>query len=297
MKQILTLITIGALSLTSSAQIMPEIYLIEKKQTTMVEQFIANALSADEKKGFTLLVDSKERIELEMNDSLQWDNTATKKDFLVVIFRNVATNELMTYNTVNINSIKVEDQVIDFSENLTKKYKIIPLEFLKDSRENLSILKVTITLTTNGNTSAYNRYFRFLNAGEAYGNIVKIGPVGLWFPVGMFGSNFQKTQDGIIFNALPVGMALGSKWNVGPKFYLGFSWTVNYTVTKVTNTSEEKYSFTSFSHGPLLDIGDWVTVGYSFPFNLTTDESINQKPILYFGVGVKVLDILKTKKS
>ena len=58
------------------------------------------------------------------------------------------------------------------------------------------------------------------------------GPVTLWFPVGIFGSNFQKVspEGGIPFALMPTGVAFGGKVHFDNGFDIGLSGIALYTI-------------------------------------------------------------------
>lgn len=283
--------------------LQPEVYLFTTDETPSMIKFVNNqALSKDDSVACSKLVSSKNKIE-ELSDKK--NITGLKGDFLIIVFRDIKKNIIVPFAQGNINSFEIfnlgnKKTILQKSfspqeaSELPDNYYRINLKEIIEFPYAYSISRVQVK--HNNNTTPNESYFRYLTRFSSYGNIIKHSPIGLWFPVGQFGTNLKKTPQGIIFNALPVGLALGTKFNFCGDFYIGISYSLDYTITK-SNDSTNTFSFNSFSHGPILDFGDYFHVGYNWFTNLTNNSTNNRQPFFVVGIGVEFLDILKNKKS
>jgi hypothetical protein len=114
--------------------------------------------------------------------------------------------------------------------------------------------------------SYVNRFTRW----DAYGWPIS-SMVGVWFPIGLVGTNFTKTSDGMVFSAAPVSVAIGSRMWLAKDYHLGFSGIFSWAVSNVKtdgagNTSE--FTLKTFGGGFLVDVLGWANVGTSYVFSL-----------------------------
>ncbi|MBX0335320.1 hypothetical protein K3G39_18960 [Pontibacter sp. HSC-14F20] len=282
-----------------SQNLQPEVYLFTKDETLSMTKFVNNQiLTKEDSAACSKLVDYPDKIKVEMSNKAKYNITGLNNDFLVIVFRDISTNQIVPISNGNLNSveIKTESNEVIYTQslsNLNGNYLRIELSNVTGFPQAYSINNVSILY--NGVTSPKNFYFRYLSRFSSYGNIIKKSPVGFWFPVGQFGTNFQKTPQGIIFNTIPIGVALGTKINLYNDFYIGLSYSLDYTITKADDPANS-YSFNSFSHGPILDISDYIHIGYNWYANLTNNETYNREPFYVVGIGVEVVDLLKNKK-
>jgi hypothetical protein len=263
-------------------------------------KFVNNlAMTKEDSSACSKLVDYAYKIKKEMSDKAKYNITGIGSDFLIIVFRNTLTNQIVPVASGNLNSVEIKDEENKtiYTKSLSNQvgnYLPIELSEVTGFSQAYSINKVSILY--NGSTTPTEFYFRYLSRLSSYGNLIKHSPVGFWFPVGQFGTDFKKTPQGIIFNTMPLGVAFGTKFNFSNDFYIGLSYSFDYTITK-SNDSTNTFSFNSFSHGPILDFGDYIQVGYNWFANLTNNSSNNRQPFFVVGIGVEFLDILKNKQS
>ena len=280
--------------------LQPEVYLFTKDESTSMAKFVNNeALSKNDSLACSKLVDYPDKINFEMSNKAKYNITGLNNDYLIIVFRDMATKKIVPISEGKLNSIIIsnESNKTIYSKPIPEpggNYLRISLMEISEFSPGYSVNKIGIRY--NGSPEPKEYYFRYLSRFSSYGNIIKHSPVGFWFPVGQFGTDFKKTSEGIIFNAIPIGVALGTKVNFSSNFYIGASYSFDYTITK-SNESDKTYSFSSFSHGPILDFGDYIHIGYNWFANLTNDGSNDRQPFFVIGIGVKTLDILKNRKS
>lgn len=280
--------------------LQPEVYLFTMEETTSMTKFVNNlAMTKEDSSACSKLFEYADKIKKEISDKAKYNITGMRKDFLVIVFRNIATNQIVPVATGNLNSVEIKDEKSKtiYTKPLSNpvgNYLTIELSEVTGFSQAYSINKVSILY--NGSTTPTDFYFRYLSVFSAYGNLIKHSPVGFWFPVGQFGTDFKKTPQGIIFNTMPLGLALGTKFNFANDFYIGLSYSLDYTITK-SNDSTNTFSFSSFSHGPILDFGDYIHLGYNWFADLTSNSTNRRQPFIVVGIGVKFLDILKNKQS
>jgi hypothetical protein len=147
-------------------------------------------------------------------------------------------------------------------------------------------------------------YAKMANTWQSYvGDPFGTDVVGLWAPVGLFGTNFTRTASGIAFSALPVGGALGGKLWFGDRFYLGFSamasWAIAKTADKSTDpmTGAESTSNTTTASsaglGGLLDIGGYMYLGEVYIADLT-DKDRSPGWFTVVGIAPSLLKLIAT---
>lgn len=280
--------------------LQPEVYLFTKNETSSMTKFVNNLdMTKEDSSACSKLVDYADKIKREMSDKAKYNITGLGNDFLVLVFRNTVTNQIVPISRGNLNSVEIKNEenktiYIKPLSNLVGNYLTIELSEVTGFSQAYSINKISILY--NGSATPTDFYFRYLSRFSSYGNIIKHSPVGFWFPIGQFGTDFKKTPQGIIFNTMPLGVAFGTKVNFSNDFYVGLSYSFDYTITK-SNDATSTFSFNSFSHGPILDFGDYIHVGYNWFANLTNNSTNNRQPFIVVGIGVKFLDILKNKPS
>lgn len=280
--------------------LQPEVYLFAKYETESMSKFVNNQpMNKEDSAACSKLVDYADKIKYEISDNVKYSITGLRGEFLVIVFRNPVTNQIVPVASGNLTSVEIKNEsnksiYTKLLSNPAGNYLTIELSEVTDFSQAYSINKVSILY--NGNTTPRDFYFQYLSRFSSYGNIIKHSPVGFWFPVGQFGTDFKKTSQGIIFNTLPLGVAFGTKYNFSNNFYIGVSYSFDYTITK-SDDPTNAYSFNSFSHGPIIDFGDYFHVGYNWFANLTNNSSNDRQPFIVVGIGVKFLDILKNKQS
>src|SRR5690606_31644975 len=103
----------------------------------------------------------------------------------------------------------------------------------------------TVTIKWTDGNEAASRYFSIRYRFTAKGNLAPYGIGGgsstLWIPVGLFGTNFKSSKEGIPFGAFPVGVASGVKVRPGKgTFYLGFSAMANWAIVNEAASTDEE---------------------------------------------------------
>jgi hypothetical protein len=66
------------------------------------------------------------------------------------------------------------------------------------------------------------------------------------------------------------------------------------TSAKDSINATESFLLQDFSVGPLIDLGGFAYIGYTFPINLTNQEA-QLKPQFVVGIGVKITKLLIEK--
>jgi hypothetical protein len=171
--------------------------------------------------------------------------------------------------------------------------------------------QVVITATLKVDTTKY--YFENDEANFVYTN--KFQPyqtfgqniAGFWLPALVYYStNFKPSAQGIPFAALPIGLAWGYKWYHKSGGYTGLSamgnlmfYTppTNVTSSSGTNSNPPSSSFTlqGFTIGALLDINDWVSVGYVYGKSFQTGVP-DAGNMFVIALGSNLLSLFKLSK-
>jgi len=142
----------------------------------------------------------------------------------------------------------------------------------------------------------YSYYFKYHKALTLYGAF-NSSLAGFWFPTGMFASNFDRTDVGISFAPMPIGLAWGSKYNFkNGKGYIGASLCANWLIYEQKDTLDKSIHFQSISLGALFDISNYVTLGVTYGIDLTVNK---KNPGLLFVVGIApgILNLIKSSKK
>lgn len=235
--------------------------------------------------------DSSSFIELPFDSNLvKYDpsNTCTviKDNYLIFLFYN-GSNERMQLKDIKRLRITVFAKTFDL--NFESKYALFELNKLGSKPKNKSV--VTIELTAD--TIKQTRYILYKNSSElysAFGN-----EFGFWFPINMYATNFERTENGVLFSAMPVGIAWGAKWNISSDFYLGGSIACNWTIANAKNKSKNSFFLQDISIGFLADFGGWIYFGYVHPINLT-NQALKLNNQFVVGVGTDITRLFAGKK-
>lgn len=137
----------------------------------------------------------------------------------------------------------------------------------------------------------YARRWRMI---QSYGwDFLGQGVFGLWVPVGIFATNFQRTVSGLQFSALPVGVALGSKFYFSRSFYMGVSGTAMWAITtgdKIDSggVKQEAASLSSLGAGFLLDLSSIMYLTVTHQWNFAEGQT-NPGWMLGLGFGAELL--------
>ena len=265
------------------------------KNKNLLSNFIDNTeLTQEDLKETTNLQGDINKIDLK-NNKIKNKHSAMRKHNLIVNFYD-NQNVPMTNQAVGINSIIMTEKstgkqhvIPSTSWDLTSNYILIKLKGnLDNSPSNGEIIELKIQTNKE---NIYTFYFNYMNEFELY-NFAN-NSIGLWLPINMYSTAFEKSENGVVFTAMPIGLVGGFKYNTSKKFYLGFSITFNYTMANASSqTLKKSYFLQDFSVGPLIDIGGYGYIGYSLPFNLT-NEKLALKPQYVLGIGVKTAQLFK----
>lgn len=285
MKKSISLLTFLILSSTVFAQNVKEINVFLVKRSSVLEKIaLEENLTKDDSLYLTLLQNNKDYIEFNRNI---YDHSAVAGHNILIQFID-DDNKPMTISAANLSSIKIYGKT-KTDIDITSKYVIIDLkEYLGDKPKNGE--HISVEVTTNAGKKA-TRWFRYINGWQGY-NFLN-NKFGLWFPTNMYSSSFERSDKGVRFTAMPIGLAVGGKYNISQNFYLGFSGTLNYTLTSAKDSinATESFLLQDFSVGPLVDLGGFAYIGYTFPVNLTNQET-QLKPQFVVGVGIKITELL-----
>lgn len=265
------------------------------KRDYLKENFITNiSLTKDDSSFVTLL--QKDPDFVNIKGDIEYDHSAVKSQFLIIQFvdynDNLVRNENVGIKTISLKEMS-GNRPADIVPNTfggDTTYILVDLKRLGDNPKNGEVIEVEIK--TNSGQS-FKRYFKYINGWQAY-NFAN-NKFGLWFPINMYSTSFDRSANGVLFTAMPIGLAIGGKYNISQNFYLGISGTLNYTLANATDsTSNNSFYFQDFSFGPLIDIGGFAYVGYTFPVNLTS-EPTKLKPQFVIGIGLEITKLLKGK--
>ncbi|WMN06619.1 hypothetical protein QYS48_33100 [Marivirga arenosa] len=272
---------------SSFGQVTCEIVLV--KRDFVLQKIVLNQpLNKEDSTYFTVLQSDKNKLDLL---SFEFDHSAVSSHNLIIKFYD--NNELIKLNQANISSVKVFSKTItdiDYSQNYIK---ISLKEYLGDEPKNGSKIKVEVNTHTG---LSFTKWFKYINGWQGY-NFLN-NKLGIWFPTNMYSTSFQRSDNGVMFTAMPIGLGLGGKYNISQDFYFGISGILNYTLTSVQENEDQgsTYLLQDFSIGGLIDLGGYAYIGYTFPINLTNQET-QLKPQFVVGVGIKINQILIGDKN
>ncbi|MEG9328411.1 hypothetical protein V6B16_10740 [Salinimicrobium catena] len=285
MKNAITYFALLILSSTLFSQNVKEIKVSLVKRDKVLEKLaLEETLDKEDSIYFTELQNNEDYIEFSRNI---FDHSAVSSHDILIQFID-ENNQTMTISSANLSSIKIYGKS-KTDIDITSKYVIIDLkEYLGDTPKNGE--HISIEVSTNSGKKV-TKWFRYINGWQGYNFLDN--KFGLWFPTNMYSTSFERSDNGVRFTAMPIGLAIGGKYNISQKFYLGFSGTVNYTLSAAKNSNDEaeSYLLQDFSIGPLIDLGGFAYLGYTFPVNLTNQEK-QLKPQFVIGVGFKINELL-----
>ncbi|MFN0214307.1 MAG: hypothetical protein ACKVT2_08635 [Saprospiraceae bacterium] len=170
----------------------------------------------------------------------------------------------------------------------------IPLKSLKGAKSG-SLVTVTLKLKDEvilqKGTTYYFNYFEKKSFYGAFNN--NLG--GVWFPTGMFATNFNNGNNGINFAPMPLGIAWGLKQNFkNSQFYLGYSATANWLIyNDDTDPANKKFSLSAASLGLMIDVGNIGNIGVCYGFDFRK-ETPNPRWALLVGISPGTLNFLKS---
>jgi hypothetical protein len=135
-------------------------------------------------------------------------------------------------------------------------------------------------------TNSLNYYLLKKGSWSAYQSPLNVD--GLWLPVGIFATNFDKTAAGLQFSAYPISIAGGMRYFVEDgTFYHGFSLALSWSIIANSGETGASNSASSSLKGLALgllydyDSNFYVMVGYDKSF-----ASGVQSPGFTLGIGL-----------
>jgi hypothetical protein len=213
--------------------------------------------------------------------------TVTKDNYLVFLFYN-DSNERVQLKDIKRLHISVFSNTVEL--NFESKYALFELNKLGSKPKNKSLITVDVT----ADTIKQKNYFQYRNSSElysAFGNIL-----GFWFPINMYSTNFERSENGILFSAMPAGIAWGGKWNTSSDFYLGMSVVCNWTIANAKDRNKNSFFLHDLSFGILADFGGWIYFGYAHPINLT-NQPLKLNNQFIFCVGSYITNFFAGKNN
>jgi hypothetical protein len=258
--------------------------LLIKRSTVLEKIALEESLTKDDTLNFTILQNNKDYVEFSRN---VYNHSAVSGHKIIIQFLD-NSDKPMTVSQANLASIKIYNKPKTDIDN-NSKYVIIDLkEYLGDEPKNGELVKIEIKTHTGVDEV---RWFRYINGWQGYNFLDN--KFGLWFPTNMYSTSFEKSENGVQFTAMPIGLAIGGKYNINQNFYIGISGTLNYTLTSAKDSlsSTESYLLQDFAVGPLIDLGGYAYIGYTYPINLT-NQNAQLKPQFVIGIGVKITQLL-----
>lgn len=287
-----TILAVTFLSQNLSGQDLDCRVVLVKREPLISNYITGKPLTKDDSTYVTLLQGDRNLVD--SKGETEFDHSSARGHSIIIQFYD-QSNNLMTNGDVGINSITMTEistgesyTVPNTSFDLASRYILVKLkDYLNNKPKNRE--KIRLSVKTNNDTT-YTRYFKYINGWQPYNFADNI--FGLWFPVNMYSTSFERSKNGVLFTAMPIGLALGGKYNISQDFYLGLSATLNYTVAEASDSSAKSYFLQDFAVGPLIDISGYAYIGYTYPINLTSEAS-TLKPQFVIGFGVKLTKLLE----
>jgi hypothetical protein len=223
---------------------------------------------------------------------------ASKDDWIIIRFGK--NDSLITIGEAKLDFIKVIAKGKEhinrnvLKEDKDKKQYYLELDKLADLGHGA---EVQLVLNYEDNKNPTEAYFVFKHKIVPYKLAGTIPP--FWIPVGLFSTNFKRTEDGIPFASMPIGLAMGWKWYFSNDSHIGLSVVGNWLIypkSEVVTTSGEKrkvYNLSAVSLGLLFDLRNYLYVGYAYGWDLKKD---GRDPRNMFVIGFAP-DLLQLFKS
>jgi len=125
---------------------------------------------------------------------------------------------------------------------------------------------------------------------EAHKGVTLYGKKGVWLPTGLFG--VAPSDEGLVFNTMPIGAAWGLRFNLAGEHYIGPSLGLSWTIASETADTS---SFTVRAASPvfLIDISDAIYLGANMTLSFEGGGITPSTPGVVFGITPRVLDLLK----
>ncbi|MBJ6146192.1 hypothetical protein [Hymenobacter sp. BT559] len=263
-----------------SSPVVPSIYLFAIKSAAIkVARGEESKMSPEERDDKTKLPVYSDNVYKVSTDQEMGEHTGVKGNYIVILFAK-SDGTRIKIKDANVTSIQCEetDTKNKSSKVLTvfkpsvaytdddRDYIFIDVEeIVRDNPQLYSVLDITVA---RGGGSATHAYFGFYEKWQGY---IGKGTVGFWVPFAMFASPLRRTDEGIKFTALPVSLAVGTKYITSSNFYVGGSFILGYALSSARDNAG-LYVLQSATPGLLVDLGGWAYVGGIKPINLTTSD-------------------------
>lgn len=160
--------------------------------------------------------------------------------------------------------------------------------------DSYTTVELRLTLGTGAAQHFVSRYLVTHKWISYYGVAGK--QIGLWFPIGLFVTNFRSTDAGLPIGAFPVGVALGLRWRPSPSFYLGVSAMVNWVAQPTSTAGSTQFNLATIAGGLLLDINNYVYVGPAYVGDLRAGQK-DPGLSFVFGVAPGLLQLFQGRPS
>jgi hypothetical protein len=162
---------------------------------------------------------------------------------------------------------------------------------------NGDIVQVQVS-AANGSTTTES--LRYVETWVPYG--LGASRTVLWFPVGLFSTDFKSNSSGVTLASMPVGAALGAKFYIPgyvlpDQFYVGLSAIGSWLISSAkdsTGAATGNLSFAGITAGALVDFNNWFYLGYAYGWDLTSNHD-NPGNMFVVGVAPGLLQLVKSK--
>lgn len=195
----------------------------------------------------------------------------------------------------NLETITNNDSALIFGYDPIKKMYLLSMKYIFSKAKDGDIIKLDFEFDDN---SKIIKFFKLKRFGQPYYTGYSLPCI--WFPVGLFGTNFHRGDEGIVLAPMPIGIAAGYQFGITPDFYLGVSvfgsWMMNESINKdndANTDNKRSYTVKSLSLGALFDVNDYFYVGYSYGFDFQKSHK-NPGSVIVLGASTKVIDWLKS---
>ena len=245
--------------------------------------------------------ESKSRIIPVRNDDVDFPNALIDEKLIFKFYGyNTTTGKLESKLKLSETGIKSISIIVDNEIIYTKDVKEyeknydsynMGLSSLKDVKTG-SVVQVRFN-KENDDVYYYNgesAYFKHYKPITTYGTFNKI-PV-LWIPTAMFATSTKRTESGVTFAPMPIGLAAGFKLNNKKGNYWGFSACANWLIHQNEVDGEKNINLESIAPGIIIDWNNNLTFGFVYGLDLTTEKN-NPGFSLMIGFAPDVLNLLK----
>jgi hypothetical protein len=234
-----------------------------------------------------------------VNDPNDCNQNYKKGDLLKIVFKqnggDLNIKDQKFHITISDTALKYPPIIISKSGLSVKDTFIIRItDYVKDNdpkvlhRINGQMLSILVTMD-DGSKVVEQFYMRTRKVTDAIGTLAPF-----WMPYGVFSADVsQLSSQGLKIDPLPLGIALGFKWNPLADWegYIGLSLALDYTIVPPNGTNQNNTStnYTSGTIAVLVDIDNYVYFGWGQI--VSTGLLPRQVPLL--GMSTSLIDLLK----